>query len=625
MKNLQEVTQQRIRKIMGSQILLQPGIHLLKGENGTGKTTLVESIVLAGINPKNPDDHMPFKGRNSTFAYFSQRMETYPCTVSSYLTKGHKKIDPKIIEEWFHGFELEHINLTDNFAKLSGGEKVKLSLIAIFLKESEIFFLDEPTNNLDNDSTRFLKKKLEELAVSKPIVVITHDTRLDCIFTSETELSETDIEIKSNHSDAAAVKANKETFNLKLWNIMSQFLFNFDSFALAFVSILLACFSIWQTNESLRFSLTNDTLTPPENVIIAYTVFGDFSMTENHFFSDYRNLTIAEDAFQNIIDYQNLEDIIMHPDVTHIHLQDEIRFDEITAMLWEENLLDELVMLSIPNTYTSGPELAVYNFSIQGLMRGRLPLDGANEVAISTAQLTTFFDYDESSAEASLGDEIFIQGDYFTIVGHSFDDIAFLSFNPKQPLGFYEFNESNLDELQDFSERMMEFKTSVNYWIPDSPNFVIVYAALDGEMVVLDYLISNFPGEHYYSYHFGRIFTAYWNREAMSRIWWTNLTFLLIPILTTTVFNIASFKNSHAKLKDFQNYYLSKKLIYYVFSGKTACHFFLVSIATLIFSSALHMDPSILPFILVNSLLLALPNLLYFLSLAIFRQLMTNK
>lgn len=59
------------------------------------------------------------------------------------------------------------------FNQLSGGEKSRVSLARILLRECDILLLDEPTNNLDLKSIEWLEKFLREFAGT--VVVISHD------------------------------------------------------------------------------------------------------------------------------------------------------------------------------------------------------------------------------------------------------------------------------------------------------------------------------------------------------------------------------------------------------------------------------------------------------------------
>ncbi len=59
---------------------------------------------------------------------------------------------------------------------LSGGQRQRLSIARAFLKNSPILLLDEVTSSLDKETSGSLMKSLNELAVKKTCIVVTHDT-----------------------------------------------------------------------------------------------------------------------------------------------------------------------------------------------------------------------------------------------------------------------------------------------------------------------------------------------------------------------------------------------------------------------------------------------------------------
>lgn len=77
-------------------------------------------------------------------------------------------------------FGLKYLQMNKSILKLSGGELVKLNIIAALGKDNDFVFLDEPTNNLDNDSVDCLVKILSSYMSTK-IVVVSHDPRLKII------------------------------------------------------------------------------------------------------------------------------------------------------------------------------------------------------------------------------------------------------------------------------------------------------------------------------------------------------------------------------------------------------------------------------------------------------------
>jgi sulfate-transporting ATPase len=58
-------------------------------------------------------------------------------------------------------------------AKLSGGEKRRVALCALLLRQPDLLLLDEPTNHLDAESVAWLERHLQEYAGT--VVVVTHD------------------------------------------------------------------------------------------------------------------------------------------------------------------------------------------------------------------------------------------------------------------------------------------------------------------------------------------------------------------------------------------------------------------------------------------------------------------
>ncbi len=84
------------------------------------------------------------------------------------------------------GYEMEHrfnrvtqgLNIPKNmqgqlFSELSGGEKTRVSLAQIILKETDILLLDEPTNHLDIQSVEWLEDFISDYRGT--VLIISHD------------------------------------------------------------------------------------------------------------------------------------------------------------------------------------------------------------------------------------------------------------------------------------------------------------------------------------------------------------------------------------------------------------------------------------------------------------------
>lgn len=70
-------------------------------------------------------------------------------------------------------FNINEVMLNQNYNNLSGGEKTKINLAKLLLKNPDILLLDEPTNHLDIESLNFL----EELVINYKgtILIVSHD------------------------------------------------------------------------------------------------------------------------------------------------------------------------------------------------------------------------------------------------------------------------------------------------------------------------------------------------------------------------------------------------------------------------------------------------------------------
>lgn len=160
--------------------------NLLLGGNGSGKSTLVKAI-LGLITPTKGT--ITYKGNPITskiisqhFGYipqFSTIKKDFPITVEEVI-RLECNSSPKIcdLEPTSHLKPLGLDKLFDkNVGDLSGGEMQKVLIARGLVTEPDILILDEPTNNLDSQSEKFILKFLAEYFAQgkKTIIHITHD------------------------------------------------------------------------------------------------------------------------------------------------------------------------------------------------------------------------------------------------------------------------------------------------------------------------------------------------------------------------------------------------------------------------------------------------------------------
>lgn len=139
----------------------------LMGKNGAGKTTFIKNIL------NNTHDNIKL-GTNIKIGYIPQeiRFDNEDLTIYEHMRKifvgSESELRSKLNQFYF---------TTDNIDKkvknLSGGEKVRLKLLELILKNANFLILDEPTNHIDIDTREILEESL--LAYDGTILFISHD------------------------------------------------------------------------------------------------------------------------------------------------------------------------------------------------------------------------------------------------------------------------------------------------------------------------------------------------------------------------------------------------------------------------------------------------------------------
>lgn len=146
------------------------------GNNGTGKSTFVK-MLLGNVQP----DFGKFDiGETVRFGYFSQegmefnenqRVIDVICDIAEYIDYG----DGKHITA---GQLLQHFLFTpeqqyDYVYKLSGGERRKLYLCTVLMRNPNFLVLDEPTNDLDIQTLEVLEEYLQDFPGC--VIIVSHD------------------------------------------------------------------------------------------------------------------------------------------------------------------------------------------------------------------------------------------------------------------------------------------------------------------------------------------------------------------------------------------------------------------------------------------------------------------
>lgn len=144
------------------------------GEEGNGKSTLLKSIL--GIC-----EYAQINGiinlRNNRIGYLEQSIVSDKLneTAHEFLFINEDDYYNKInnLYKYLKTLGLDKDLLDQKISSLSGGEKVKIGILKLLLNEYDIFFLDEPTNDLDIETLEWLENFIN--STNKPIMYVSHD------------------------------------------------------------------------------------------------------------------------------------------------------------------------------------------------------------------------------------------------------------------------------------------------------------------------------------------------------------------------------------------------------------------------------------------------------------------
>ena len=146
------------------------------GNNGTGKSTFVKML----LGELHPDNGKIVVGETVCFGYFSQEGLKFNDTqkvidvitdIADYVDLGNGKhlSASQLLQHFLFTPEQQY----NYVSKLSGGEKRKLYLCTVLMRNPNFLVLDEPTNDLDITTLSILEEYLQDFPGC--VIVVSHD------------------------------------------------------------------------------------------------------------------------------------------------------------------------------------------------------------------------------------------------------------------------------------------------------------------------------------------------------------------------------------------------------------------------------------------------------------------
>ncbi|EOW8178740.1 ATP-binding cassette domain-containing protein [Listeria monocytogenes] len=506
--------------------ITKPGIYTITGSNGSGKTTFIENELKNNTN------------KVKDVAYFAQKNWKYKTSVEKYL--HFPKTNPNLIQKYCELFSVDNYYLEKDIQLLSGGEFVKVELVRTLALDSSIIILDEPTNNLDNKSSEILANILSELAKTKIIYLVSHDTRLEHFFDKTIFVDKDRIEVSSNveiEQNEIQVNSKRVVSNGRILKYLLSSKFNFLMFA--FIIVL----TILLTNITSTIILRSVPI--EENLTSDYN-FELMDITENY--SRYFNIEMTE---------SEIEDEFQEPNhlTTNelIELQDKDYIKQIYVV--DESYINEFVLdnskfevLALPEIITDSPNYVnAFPVTKMHLTKGRFPKDDAKEIALSFAQLKKFF-HDDISEESAIGNKLEFENELYEIVGIVNSPVAAISYSKQVSKGTVEVEDKTSEKLNNILLKLEK----ENY---DNPNFSIISIKLasKNQHELLNYLKVHGPSYQYASNYVDSISQVAFYKQNLAKILLISVIFSLIVSVLIFIFGRKSFSLINGFLNDMSN------------------------------------------------------------------------
>ncbi|MFF5174287.1 ABC-F family ATP-binding cassette domain-containing protein [Micromonospora sp. NPDC000089] len=166
------------------------------GLNGAGKSTLLRMLT----KQEEPDDGRVTHRRDLRVLWLPQNLTLTPEATVRDVVLGTAWLGESMgaEHEWagdagvrgiLDGLGMPHLGLDQPVGPMSGGERRRVALAALLVRESDLLILDEPTNHLDVGGVDWLAKYL--VGRKGALVVVTHDRWfLDAVCTTTWEVAD---------------------------------------------------------------------------------------------------------------------------------------------------------------------------------------------------------------------------------------------------------------------------------------------------------------------------------------------------------------------------------------------------------------------------------------------------
>ena len=606
--------------------LSEYGIYRIYGPIGSGKTTIIEKILFGKFRIEflsEKEREMFCKEKYKLIAYVPQNNPLLDITTEKYIFRGNVHADRKEMSGLLKRFGISESILTQNYSTLSGGERIKISIISALIKNTKYIVLDEPTNHLDDDSVFVLESILNELALQKTVLLVSHDDRLKLNEKRAYHIENGHVRIFDRRVEEKVVGLGKyvdsiednRSVRLNLIRVLLSVTRNIPHYvSILFLIVALTGLATY-SNISFKNNYSMDALIEPGWILVKqdYTYYGD-GLTERYVKA--RGLIVNEIRTEQPILLEEVEEIASLSGVDSVYIYDENYNWELSSEMHEAIQIGELkrpLLYSCPKVYFDEFPRSSICSVMPGFsyVYGRLPEDGKEEVALSLVVLRMFGGYDISDVKDAVGKKIdfTISGktNSYTVVGIIDSDVAILSYDPYNQLGCYKYSEDTFDRFFLSQEQMYTRKDMGDVFVRE----MLLKVNPKMERTVLEQLMTSYPANDYDSYIYGYIWMKNYNFERYVQVLLPNLFVSIVVAVILLLVNRNALKYNYMLLRSYGDYYVDRKRIQRIYRWFTFYQYFLCIAIELIINSFVSPFAFISnSIVIINSLVIVLPLIL---------------
>jgi len=391
------------------------GLVFILGKSGSGKTTLLSiiggldianssKILIDGVELKRFDDRTCARYRNTQVGFIFQDYnlmsnltvyENIALPLRMLKQSVHRSTIAKALEDvGLAGFEQRHLD------ELSGGQKQRVAIARALIKDPLIVLADEPTGNLDSETSIQIFDLLKSLSTHRLVIVVSHDAEYASHYADRIiELSdgkivhdsmpEASTEPSLSRLSQRAKLPSFLVFKMSIGNLLHNKLrLAVTTIIVAFlVAILSAVYTALYANASVTEDLIRlsgmDQLLITEPSVIRSTQTFDPTKIED---TDHLRPSILHQL--ESIATQNKADFMSK---TQLMLKDAyLRVESIPFVNWEVKQL-ETVLIPKPNEILASQILkSTLNFSNFSLDQSRIPILGRTVQSIDEVVVSNY-------------------------------------------------------------------------------------------------------------------------------------------------------------------------------------------------------------------------------------------